>query len=372
MVSLSAETRILRGRLLTPRCHVAFHWRNRSAQTFARSIDCSPGGLVRTVSVIATGGTIATRSDSAGRSVARASGAELVERLAVTDVRAHVDDLLRVGSYLMTLERMQQVAVRVREHLRDAAVDGVVVTHGTDTMEETALLLDLVLDDERPVVFTGAQRPADAPDSDGPRNLSDAVAVAVDPAARGCGAVIVFDGVVLPARGTRKTHTLASSTFTSPEAGALGWVRDGAVHVAPRPRTAPPLDLDALDLRDLRVDVAACYPGADDTALRAFAAAGARGVVLEATGSGNANQVICAAVEELTAAGVVVVTSTRVACGPVAAIYGDGGGADLLAAGAVPSGLLRASQARILLAALLGVHGDPVAVRDALPGYTGG
>jgi L-asparaginase len=239
-------------------------------------------------------------------------------------------------------------------------------------MEETALLLDLVSDDERPVVLTGAQRPADAPDSDGPRNLADAVTVAADPDARGVGAVIVFDGSVLPARGTRKTHTLASTTFTSPEGGSLGWVRDGAVHVTPRRRSAPPLDLAGMDLGAVRVDIAACYPGADATALRAFAAAGARGVVLEATGAGNANGDICAAVAELTEAGVVVATSTRVACGPVAAIYGDGGGADLLAAGAVQTGLLRPAQARIVLAALLGVHGDARAVREALPQYVDG
>lgn len=87
--------------------------------------------------------------------------------------------------------------------------------------------------------------------------------------------------------------------------------------------------------------------------------------MLEATGAGNANPAICAAVAELTAAGVVVVTSTRVAAGPVTAIYGDGGGVDLLAADAVPSGLLRPSQARMLLAALLGIHRDPDEVRRA-------
>ena len=109
----------------------------------------------------------------------------------------------------------------------------------------------------------------------------------------------------------------------------------------------------------------ACYPDADAAALRAFADAGARGIVLAATGAGNANPTICDAVAELTAAGLVVVTSTRVAAGPVTAIYGDGGGIDLLRAGAQPSGLLRPSQARILLAALLGIHRDPAAVRKA-------
>jgi L-asparaginase len=166
-------------------------------------------------------------------------------------------------------------------------------------------------------------------------------------------------------RGTRKSHTLAADTFTNPYGGALCWVHRGDVEVVTTPRRRPALDLAAFDPTQVRVDVAASHPDADATALHAFAAAGARGIVLEATGAGNANPAVCAAVRELTDAGVVVVTSTRVPDGPVAAIYGDGGGVDLLAAGAVPSGLLRPSQARVLLAALLGVHLDAAEIRTA-------
>ncbi|WP_324789282.1 asparaginase [Streptomyces sp. H51] len=328
---------------------------------------------MRTVMVLATGGTIATRSKATGGAVARASGAELVERLAAADgVRVQVDDVFRIGSYLMTLERMRTLALRAQEHLREEDVAGLVITHGTDTAEETALFLDLFLHDERPVVLTGAQRPADAPDSDGPRNLSDAVTVAAQPSSRGLGTLIVFDGSVFAAGGTRKSHTTASSTFASPDGGLLGWVRGGTVHLSQASRPRLRLDLAAMDPSRARVDIVACYPGADATALRAFAAAGARGIVLEATGAGNANTEICEAVSELTASGVVVATSTRVAAGPVASIYGNGGGADLLAAGAVPTGVLRPPQARVLLAALLGVHADPRAVREALAAYTTG
>lgn len=328
---------------------------------------------MRTVTVLATGGTIATRSDATGGAVARATGAELLERLDVAgDVRVRVDDVFRIGSYLMTLERMRTLAQRAQGHLRDEDVAGLVITHGTDTTEETAFFLDLFLHDERPVVLTGAQRPADAPDSDGPRNLSDAITVAAQPSSRGLGTLIVFDGSVFAAGGTCKSHTLGSSTFASPDGGALGWVHGRTVHVlrAPRPRLR--LDLSAMDPSRARVDIVTCYPGADATALHAFAAAGARGIVLEATGAGNANEAICEAVSELTASGVVVATSTRVSAGPVAAIYGNGGGADLLAAGAVPTGVLRPPQARVLLAALLGVHADPRAAREALRAYTTG
>ncbi len=328
---------------------------------------------MRTVAVLATGGTIATRSDAAGQAVARATGADLVAALAPQPgVRVVVDDVLRVGGYLMTPTLMHRLAVRARQHLADDAVAGLVVTHGTDTTEETAYFLDLVVDDERPIVLTGAQRPADAPDSDGPRNLADAVTVAAHPSSRGLGTLIVFGGRIFAARGTRKSHTVATDTFTAPGGGQLGWVRGDTVQVDVRPVRRRRLPLPDDDLSGLRVDVAACYPGADATALRAFAAAGARGVVLEATGAGNANPQICEAVAELTAAGVVVATSTRVECGPVVPIYGGGGGTDLLAAGAVPAGTLRPSQARVLLTLLLATHPDPAVVRDELAAHVAG
>lgn len=325
------------------------------------------------VVVLATGGTIATRADGRGISTAEDSGAQLLSRsgpLQGIDVR--VEDVLRVGSYLMTVPRMHTVASRAAELLADPEIAGLVVTHGTDTVEETAFFLDLFHDDPRPVVVTGAQRPADAPDSDGPRNLTDAVTLAASPAARELGVLVSFGGTFFPARGTRKSHTLAADTFSTPDAGPLGWIHGSQVAVESRPRRRPALDLTALATDWVRVDIVACYPGADAAALQAFATAGARGIVLEATGAGNANPDICAAVAELTNAGVVVVTSTRVAAGPVIPLYGNGGGADLIAAGAVPTGLLRPGQARVLLAALLGLHSDPNRVRAEVTAYTAG
>jgi len=324
------------------------------------------------VTVLATGGTIASRSGDKRGATARDAGADLVGRLLLPiDVEVRVHDVFRVGGFRMTLDRVHELARAVSAALADERVDGVVVTHGTDTTEETAFFLDLFHGDPRPVVVTGAQRAADAPDSDGPRNLTDAVTAAAAPVTRGLGVLIGFGGRLFPARGTRKTHTLAADTFTNPSGGPLGWVNGGEVGVVSSPRRGPALDLNAFDPAGVRVDVVPTYPDADATALRACVDAGARGVVLEATGAGNANPAICDAVAGVTAAGVVVVTSTRVAAGPVAAIYGDGGGVDLLAAGAVPSGLLRPSQARILLAALLGVNHDADVVRQAFAQHRG-
>jgi L-asparaginase len=325
-----------------------------------------------TVKVLTTGGTIASRSDDQGKAVAQATGAELLSGVAVADVRVDVVDVFLVGGYLMTLDLMRDLAVAANRTAQEDDVVGLVVTHGTDTLEETALFLDLFLDPDVPVALTGAQRAADAPDSDGPRNLADAILVAAHPASRGRGSMLVFDGQVLPAFGTRKTQTLASTAFAAVGGGVGGWVHNGALHYSGRCDARPRLDLAAFDVARARVDVVACYPGVGATALDAFVAAGARGIVLEAMGAGNANREICHAVEKVFRDGIVVALSTRVPYGAVAAIYGNGGGADLVQAGAVPTGLLRPFQARVLLAALLGVHGDPVTVREELSTHVGG
>jgi len=256
---------------------------------------------------------------------------------------------------VMTPEDMAVVQQAVRETLGDPDVTGVVVTHGTDTMEETALLVDLFHDDPRPVVFTGAQRAADQDGTDGPANLADAIAVAAATNARDLGVVVVFAGAVFAARGTRKTATTADAAFANPETGALGVVVNGRLNLPDRPsrpaRLTVPESVLPPDLP--RVDIVAVYPGADSVAVDALARAGARGIVLEATGAGNANPGLVTTVRELSEQGVVVVVSTRVHSGPVVALYGGGGGVDLVSAGALLAGGFRPSQARILLIALL-------------------
>ena len=325
--------------------------------------------VVRTVQLLATGGTIASRATAGGGSSAvDGSAALLAAGTWPGDVEVVSRDVLCRNSFALTLADMQRVLDAVLAALVDPALDGVVVTHGTDTMEETAFLVDLFLWDERPVVFTGAQRSADAPDGDGPGNLSDAVSVAAAPGARGFGALIVFDGAIFAACGTRKTHTLAPAAFAAPDAGPLGGLTAGVPWFRPRRAREALLDSARLRLQDVRVDIVAVYPGCDTAALDAVVAAGAGGVVLEATGAGNANPAVRDAVARLVTEGVTVLLSTRVHAGPVVPLYAGGGGADLVAAGAIPTGVLRPGQARILLAALLGTGADGDHVRDALHG----
>ncbi len=309
------------------------------------------------IAVIATGGTIASTATDGGV-VATRSAANLLESANVTGIEVESHDLMTVGSYRMTLRNIRSISDAVASLLarRSDAIDGIVITHGTDTMEETAILLDLVHDDPRPVVLTGAQRASDALDADGPRNLADAVLVAGSAESRGLGVLIAFGGLILPARGTRKVHTSALAAFGSVSGGNVGDVVDGVVTITAIPKRPNPLPRPADDFDHTRVDLIEMYPGADDTLMRAAVGAGARGIVLAGTGIGNANPQVVDAARELLAQNVAVVLSTRVPEGPVAGMYGSGGGADLVAIGIPPASGLPWTQLRILLALWLSQH----------------
>ncbi|WP_329061358.1 asparaginase [Streptomyces sp. NBC_01429] len=305
--------------------------------------------------LIGTGGTIASRSTPAGR-VASVGVKELLETALVFPVpeRARVtcDEIGLRASFALGLPDLAHLAGAVGQSLAEGA-DGVVITHGTDSMEETAFALALVHDDDRPIVLTGAQRPADDPAADGPRNLAAALTWAAHPAARRHGVSAVFDGAVWPAIGLRKTDTLAPAAFGAPGRGPLARVDDGRVRLIGRP-PRPAALISADDLGRLpRVDVVPLYVGCDTALLDAAVAAGARGVVLCAFGAGNAPPEVTEAVGRLVADGIAVAVASRVPTGATSAAYGAGGGADLLRAGAVFASDLSPWQLRLLLAAAL-------------------
>lgn len=303
-------------------------------------------GMPRLV-VITTGGTIATSASRDGVLRPARTGAQLLAGLDVSVV-----DLLRLDSSALTPEDWMRIGAAVTAATTDGA-DGVVITHGTDTMEETALWLDLGYDGAAPVVLTGAARPADDPDPDGPANVRDALAVAASPDARGQGVLVSFAGTVWDPRGMTKRADRAVFGGTR-----LGSVSDGAF-LPEAAKDRPYLG----NLRSVpRVDIAAAYPGADGTAIDAFIAAGARGLVIEAMGSGNAGAAVVDAVGRACRQGVAVAVTTRVPGGHTTATYGPGH--DLAQAGAVPVSRLRPSQARVLVMAALSAGlpvGDVVA-----------
>jgi len=306
------------------------------------------------VVVISTGGTIASRRDATHGDIrAVADGAELVAELRglPEDLEIEAVQLFNLGSYALGLDDAFALARAAEAALARPDVAGVVVTHGTDTMEESAFMADLLVASDKPVVFTGAQRLAEEDDRDGPRNLAAAIRLATDPRLRGYGAMIAFDEEFHAARDVTKTHTSHVGTFQSAEHGKLGDV-DGArilIYRAPRPRT--PLAVGRIEPA---VELIKLAMGSGAAPFRAALAEGARGVVVEAFGRGNVPPGALEGIRQCVAAGVPVLITSRCPQGRVQPIYGNGGGKDVAEAGAIFAGDLSGIKARILLAVLLG------------------
>ena len=305
------------------------------------------------VVVVSTGGTIAMRSDpSTGELVPAMSGRELMDMLDWPEAPPlELDDFARVPSFDVHGELALSLAGRVNELADRQGVAGVVVTHGTDTMEESVYLIDRLLRSELPVVLTGAQRGADEQDTDGPRNLRDAIRVAASNQPRARGAMIAFGGEIHAAREVRKVHTSAVRAFDSPGYGPIGHVDLGTVVFQRLPERRAPLPVPG---RLASVDLIRLHAGSDSRFIRASVESGASAIVLEGTGRGNANDQVVEGVREAVSAGVPVVVCSRCVAGRVEPVYGRGGGRDLADAGALFAGDLAGPKARVLLQLALG------------------
>jgi L-asparaginase len=302
-----------------------------------------------TCCVIATGGTIAMRADPAtGAAVPAASAEDLVAAVPGLAALAQLDvlNLSNVPSDYMGPPQWVTLQRAVARALERTDVAGVVVSHGTDTLEETAWFLELTLRSYKPVVLVGAQRNGSEPGFDGPRNLRGAVAAAIDPQSRGRGVLVAMNDRLCTARGAAKGHTSALEAFGPGEAGYAGCIDGERVRFfhPPAPRVHIPLASELLP----RVDIVAMYGGADGALLQAAVQNGAEGLVIQALGMGNVNMAMYEAICKAIRAGVPVVISTRVPQGRVRPAYGfAGGGHSLREAGAIFAGTLSPQKARI-------------------------
>ncbi|MGZ4780007.1 MAG: asparaginase [Thermoanaerobaculia bacterium] len=308
------------------------------------------------VHIITTGGTIASRIDPVtGGAVPALSAAELVELSPAicdhaSDVR--VTDFGMLQSWNIGPDVMRRIAVVASEALRDSAVAGAVVTHGTDTMEETAFALDLLVDSEKPVVFTGAMRNASDAGFDGPRNLAAAVRIAVESSSRGRGTLLAMNDEIHAARYVTKTHTTSFSTFASPETGALGIIDDRGVWYRSAISAGPHVVCSRAESNVHLVKMAA---GADALILHALLDARVAGIVIEGSGAGNVPNVWNEPIAACIAASIPVVLVSRCLTGRIVPVYGGpGGGRTLHDLGVIDGGWLSGPKARVALSLAIG------------------
>lgn len=321
------------------------------------------------VLVLGTGGTIAG-SAAATDSHAYEAGVFSVESLtgAVPGLGDRVElrtrQIFDLDSVDLTLSQRIELARAVQEAVDgEDAPDGIVITHGTDTMEETAYTLHLLVHSDVPVVLTGAMRPADAPGADGPANLADAVIVAASPAARGLGTLVSFGGAVHSAREVSKRHAGRLDAFESLH-GPLGHVFGDRFVLNTRPAKAYGA-LSAFDLDDLpeelpRVEELLTHPETPAGLVQAVLDSGARGIVHAGAGGGNIARAVMPMLDAAVAAGVTVVRATRLGSGPVPR---NGAVADD-EHGWVAAGDLQPAKARILLSLALTRTSDPREIQD--------
>lgn len=300
---------------------------------------------------IATGGTIAMKVDPQTRAAVPAlSGEDLLPTVpAIGSVtRLEIDNPFNVPSDYMGPAQWIALHRAIATALARGDVTGVIVSHGTDTLEETAWFLDLTIDSPKPIVVIGAQRNASSPDFDGPRNLLNAARVCVSSDARGKGVLVVLNNQINAAREATKTHTADVESFKSGDFGFLGTVDDDRVIFA---RAALRRQFVPLSGGEFPyVEIVPMYGGTDGGLLRAAVALGAKGIVVQALGFGNVNAEMFDAIRDAIAAGVVIAVSTRVPNGRVRPVYGfAGGGSTLKAAGAIFADNLSPHKARILL-----------------------
>jgi L-asparaginase len=305
------------------------------------------------IMILATGGTIAGKGTGtgAGYTSGQFNVEDLISAAPGLEQIANLkgEQVANIGSQDMNDQVWLKLANRVNELLASNNVDGIVITHGTDTMEETAFFLNLVVKSDKPVVLVGSMRPATAISADGPGNLFDGVAVAADPNARGRGVLVAMNDTVFNARDIVKTHTTGLETMASPERGVAGKVVEGAKvtwFYPPDKKHTTKTEFSLANVKQLpKVDILYAYANMDPALITAAVNSGAKGIVIAGVGDGNMTKPALDALTQAAKNGVLVVRSSRVGSGAVlrnAEVKDD-------ELGFVASGDLNPAKSRVLL-----------------------
>jgi L-asparaginase len=325
--------------------------------------------------ILATGGTIAGAA-ATGTQSGYTSGAVTIDAMVKSvpgiEKLANIkgEQISNVGSQDMSFDIMLKIAKRINELLATQGVDGIVITHGTDTMEETAYFLNLTVKSDKPVVMVGSMRPSTAVSADGPLNLYNAVAVAADPKAKGRGVLVVMNDQIHGAHSLTKTSTTAVQTFMSPLRGLVGVTAYGKNdwYNSPPWKHTTQSEFDVSNVNKLpRVDIVFADVDMPPDLIDASVNAGAKGIVIAGVGNGNMNKAAVDAAARAVKKGVVVVRSSRVATGMVdrnVEVKDD----DL---GFIASDELNPQKSRILLSLALLNHngGGPAQIQELFTVY---
>lgn len=310
------ETRKLGGRVLT----AAFAALLFAAPAWAQE-------ALPNVTILATGGTIAgtgaTSTTTVGYTAAKVGVDRLIEAVPELKKVANVkgEQVFQIASENMTNDHWLKLSKRVNALLAQPDVDGIVITHGTDTIEETAYFLNLTVKSEKPVVIVGSMRPSTAISADGPINLYNAVTLAGSPNAKGKGVLVALNDQINAGRDVTKSNTATADTFRTPDLGFLGYMQADKAHFYRQPtrKHTTQSEFDVSNLETLpQVDIVYGYANNNRIALDAFVKAGAKGVIHAGVGNGSLSNAMKPGLVDARKAGVLVVRSSRVGSGILA------------------------------------------------------
>lgn len=322
------------------------------------------------VIVLSTGGTIAGQqpnTDKAAYLPGKIPIEELLKNIPSITQKAIVqgEQIASIGSYDMTVDIWIKLARRINEIFANNEADGIVITHGTDTQEETAYFLNITVQSDKPVVLTGSMRPATAISGDGPKNLYDAIIVASDIGSKGKGVMLCFNESVYDAKNVVKTNTTNINAFASPNTGSIGQVYDGRVfyntQTLNKHAGSPAFDVSKIDSLP-NVEIVYAYAGASDAAINAFINSNAAGIIIAGTGNGSFDKAILESVKNAVKKGIMVVRSSRVVSGKVTTQYV--GPFDDSKLGTIVSDNLNPQKARILLMLALTITKDKNKIQE--------